>query len=144
MPRTAPLLGMVMSWAPLACAATIHPGLANVPALGTRPIADASVHDVVANGRDSCERGLGPGPLRYQLPPCRSVERLVVDSNVANSAPSAKGIVMPWVDHYYSRWPCASSKDEAGRMTLAHLALGPSYAASDGMLGSAKTCAGPL
>jgi hypothetical protein len=56
MPRTVPLLGILMSLVPLACATTIYPGLANVPALGAGPVVDPSVHDVVANGGDSCER----------------------------------------------------------------------------------------
>jgi hypothetical protein len=141
MHRTTAILEVMMSMAPLSCATTVHPGLVNVPALGTSAIADASVHDVVANGRDSCERGLGPGPLRYQLPQCSGVERPAVGSNVANFAPRAEGIVAPWVDHYYSRWPCSSSRNE-GRMTLAH--LGPSFAASESVLTSAQTCAGPL
>jgi hypothetical protein len=141
MPRTAALLGILMSLAPLACGTTVHPGLANVPALGTSPVAGASVHDVVANGRDSCERGLRPGPLRYQVPPCPGVERPAADRTIANRAPSAKGIVMPWVEHYYSRWPCSSQKNEADRMTLARLA--PRDAASDRAL-RGLTCAWPL
>jgi hypothetical protein len=143
MPRTAALLGMLMSLGPLACATTVYPGLANVPALGTGPAADASVHDVVANGRDSCERGLGPGPLRYQIPPCPGVERPAAGPTVvANRAPSAKGIVMPWVEHYYSRWPCSSRENEADRMTLARLAS--PYAASDRNKLSRLNCAMPL
>jgi hypothetical protein len=141
MPRTAALLGMLMSLAPLACVTTVHPGLANAPALGTAQVADGSVHDVVANGRDSCERRLGPGPLRYQVPPCPGVERSGVDPTIANRAPGAKGIVVPWVNHFYSRWPCSSSENEADRMTLARLAS--PYAASDRAL-SGLTCAWPL
>jgi hypothetical protein len=133
---------MVGSLAPLACAMTIHPGLANVPALGASPIADASVHDVVANGRDSCGRGLGPGALRYQLPPCLDVERPAIDSSVSKLAP--KGIVVLWVDHYYSRWPCPSSKNEPGSMTLAHLAPSPAATNNFALSPSAQTCAWPL
>jgi hypothetical protein len=123
MPRTAVLLGMLMSLTPIACATTIQPGLANAPALGSSPLADGSVRDVVANGRDSCERRLGPGPLRYQIPPCPGVERSAADPTFANRAPTAKGIVSPWVKHFYARWPCASSEMEPDRMTLARLSL---------------------
>jgi hypothetical protein len=139
MPRTAAMLGILMSVAPLSCATTV--GLANAPGLGSRPLADASVHDVVANGRDSCERGLRPGPLRYQVPPCPGVERPAAVRTVANRAPSAKGIVMPWVEHYYSGWPCSSRESEADRTTLARFA--PPYAVSDRAL-SRLTCDWPL
>jgi hypothetical protein len=149
MPRNPALLGVVMALAPLACATTVNPGLANVPALGTSPIAGASVRDVIANGRDSCERGLGRGPLRDQLPPCPGVERPAIESTVANrvrqepspTAPSSNGVVVPRVEPYYLRWPCFSSRNEADRSTLAHLA--PPYAASDRGL-SGETCALPL
>jgi len=144
MPRTAALLGMALSLAPLACATSVHPGLANAPALGSTPVAaDASVRDVVANGRDSCERGLGPGPLRYQVPPCPGVERAAAATPIVNPAPSAKGIVIPWVEHYYSPWPCSSSdqNNEANRMTLGHLAS--PRAAPDRAL-SGPTCTWPL
>jgi hypothetical protein len=142
MPRTAALFGMLMSLAPVACAGTVYPGLANASALGTSPTADVSVHDVVENGRDSCERGLGSGPLRYQIPSCPGVERRAADPTVvANRAPSAKGIVMPWVEHYYSRWPCSSREDEADRVALARLAS--PYAASDLKL-SRLICTMPL
>ena len=141
MPRTAALLDMLMSLAPLACTITVHPGLANAPALGTNPVADVGVHDVVANGRDSCGRALGPGPLRYQVPPCPDVERPRADSSVASRVPSAKGIVMPWVEQYYSPWPCSSRGNEADRMTLARLAS-PLLVSDRGSSG--LTCAWPL
>jgi hypothetical protein len=143
MPRTTALLGtMLMSLAPLACVNTVHPGLvnvANVPATAISPVADASVQDVVPNGSYSCERRFGPGPLRYEVPPCPGVDRPAADPTVANRVPSAKGIVMPWVEHYYS--PCASWKNEAGRITLARLAS--PYVASDFAF-SGLTCAWPL
>ena len=141
MPRTAALLGMLMSLAPLACTIAVQPGLANAPALGTRPVADFGVHDVVANGRDSCGRALGPGPLRYQVPPCPGVERPRADSSIASRAPGTKAIVMPWVEHYYSPWPCTSRENEADRMTLARLAS--PRVASD-RPSSGLTCAWPL
>jgi hypothetical protein len=97
------------------------------------------VHDVVANGRDSCERGLGPGPLRYQIPECPDVERLASPPGVVSVAPTAV-TVMPWVEHYYSRWPCSLSEDEANRMTLANPAS-PHAPSERGLI---LTCAGPL
>jgi len=140
MRRAAALVGMLMSVGPLACATTVQPGLANAPALSTSPVADANVRDVIANGRDSCERGLGPGPLRYQIPACPRVERPAAAPAVIRVAPPAKGIVMPWVEHYYSRWPCSSPENEANGVTLASPA--PPSTASD--RGSSLSCAGPL
>jgi hypothetical protein len=141
MPRATALFGLLMPLATLACATTVHPGLANVPAIATSPVADAGVHDVVANGRDSCERRFGPGPLRYQVPPCPGAERPAADPTVAKRVPSAKGVVMPWVEHYYSPWPCASWELEADRTRLARLTS--PYVASDFAF-SGLTCAWPL
>ena len=92
MPRTAAWLGMLTSLATLSCTTTVYPGLANAPALGTNPSAEASVHDAVANGREACGRGLGPGPLRSQVPACPGVERSRGDSTTANRPPDASGI----------------------------------------------------
>jgi hypothetical protein len=139
MPRTAAMLGILISLAPLSCETTV--GLANAPGLGNSPLADAAVHDVVANGRDSCERGLRPGLLRYQVPRCPGVERSAANATVANRAPSPKGIVMPWVEHYYSGWPCSSRENDADRMAFARLA--PPHAASDHAM-RRLTCAWPL
>jgi hypothetical protein len=144
MARTAALFGMLTSLAPLAplaCATTVQPGLANVPATAIRPATDPGVQDLVANGRDSCERRLGPGPLRYQVPPCPGAERSAADPAVANQAPSANGIVMPWVEHDYAPWPCASWEGGAKRTKLARLAS--PYVGSDLAL-SGLTCVWPL
>jgi hypothetical protein len=134
-PRTIALVGMLAS---LGCPTGVQPGLANVPVLSTSPVADANVHDVVANGRDSCERGQGPGPQRYQIPECAD-ERLATPPGVVSVAPPS-ATVMPWLEHYYSRWPCALSEDQASRMTLTNPAS--PHAASD--RGLILTCAGPL
>jgi hypothetical protein len=49
---------------------SVHAGLANAPTLGATPGAPRRVHDVIANGTDSCERlGLG-SPLRGHEPSC--------------------------------------------------------------------------
>jgi hypothetical protein len=119
MARTAALLAMLMSLAPLGCATTVRAGLANAPALGGTPVADATVHDVVANGRDSCERKLGPGPLRYEVPPCPAVEQTAPSRRPVEPVSSEKGIVTPWVDHYYSRAACSSSDGDGDLVTLA-------------------------
>jgi hypothetical protein len=37
-------------WPRLGCATTVRPGLASVSALSTSPVADDSVHDVIARG----------------------------------------------------------------------------------------------
>jgi hypothetical protein len=56
-----------------ACGGVVQPGLANAPVLGGAT-AETRVHDVIANGHDSCERSMFPqgGVLRGQVPPCRS------------------------------------------------------------------------
>lgn len=141
MPRTAAWLGMLTSLATLSCTTTVYPGLANAPALGTNPSAEASVHDAVANGREACGRGLGPGPLRSQVPACPGVEQSRGDSTTANRPPDASGIVMPWVEHYYSRVPCSAPESEAHRLTLARTAS--LYALSE-RGSSGMTCGWPL
>ena len=56
-----------------ACSGVVQPGLANAPVLGGAT-PETRVHDVIANGHDSCERSMFPqgGVLRGQVPPCRS------------------------------------------------------------------------
>ncbi len=55
----------------LGCASRVQAGLANAPALGGATQEDR-VHDVIANGRDSCERNAFPQGevLRGHIPPC--------------------------------------------------------------------------
>lgn len=137
--RAAALVAMLVSLTPVACATTLQPGLANVPALSS-PVADAGDHEVIANGRDSCERGLGAGPLRHQFPPCPEVERRAPTPVVVRGAPPEKGFVMQWVEHFYSRWPCSSPENEATRVTLARPES--PYTASE--RGLSLSCAGPL
>jgi hypothetical protein len=53
------------------CATTVQPGLANAQAIpGESP--ETRVHDVIANGRDACERWMFPQAevLRGHVPPC--------------------------------------------------------------------------
>ena len=141
MPRAPALVAMLMSVMPLACATTVQPGLANAPAPSTNAIAPADVHDVIANGRDACERGLGAGPLRYQIPACPGVERPGAPPVVLRVASPAQRSVMPSVRHFYSRLPCASLETEAIRLTLANPA---SHFAVSSDLGLSLSCADPL
>jgi hypothetical protein len=50
-------------------ACKVQSGLANAPALGGSTIVDPRVHDVIANGPDSCGR-LDLGSQRNRIPPC--------------------------------------------------------------------------
>lgn len=64
------LAAVVLFGATVGCT-RVHAGLANVPAVpGGSP--ETRVHDVIANGRDGCERWMFPqgGALRGQIPPC--------------------------------------------------------------------------
>jgi hypothetical protein len=60
----------------LGCGSVTQVGLSNAPVLGGAT-PDPRVHDVIANGRDACERSaFPPGEvLRGQIPPCVSGER---------------------------------------------------------------------
>jgi hypothetical protein len=59
---------LALAWVSDGC--SVHAGLSNAPTLGATPGAPRRVHDVIANGDDSCER-LGSGsPLRGHAPPC--------------------------------------------------------------------------
>jgi hypothetical protein len=50
------------------------PGLANAPRLGGTPETDPRILDAIANGNDSCQRNAGGSVLRFQYPPCPTVE----------------------------------------------------------------------
>src|SRR5580692_7512612 len=122
MPRTVALIGVLMSLGPLGCATAFRPGLANAPQLSGSPIVDVRVHDAIANGGDSCERRLGAGPLRNEVPACAvatptvsspSVVAAAVEGSPANVAP------VPWVKPYSDRGSCPSWDNRMGRLTLA-------------------------
>lgn len=91
----------------IGCGPSVQPGLANAPSLGKVPSADERVTDAVANGHDACQRNVGPGPLRYQVPPCPTIVpeappvRLSVRPSGATDA-GADG----WLEHYWKGWPC--------------------------------------
>jgi len=97
----------VIVFAFVGCGSSVQPGLANAPALSKVPSADERVTDVVANGHDACERNLGPGPLRYQAPPCPTVEeqgptvRMFPRPSGATDAGAEE-----WLEHYWRGWPC--------------------------------------
>jgi len=135
MPRNAALLGIVMLFAPLACTPVVRPGLANAPALSGTPV-DARAHDVIANGGDSCERRLGPGPLRNEVPPCATVGPPSSDPTVAIRLPSERAL--RWVEHYYTDWPCSSRDAPMRRVTLAGSFASPPVASDHRLRGA--TC----
>jgi hypothetical protein len=139
MPRTVTLLGALVLLVPLGCGTAFRPGLANAPQLNGSPIVDVGVHDAIANGRDSCERRLGPGPLRNEVPACAvavatvsspSVAVIAVKGAPANVAP------VPWVEPYSERGSCPSWDNRMGRLTLAE---GFVFFGT-----TAKTCTTPL
>jgi hypothetical protein len=117
MPRTVALFGALMLLVPLGCATAFRPGLANAPQLNGSPIVDGRVHDAIANGGDSCERRLGPGPLRNEVPACVAVtpasDPVALDGAPANAA------MPPWVKPYFDRGSCPSWDNRMGRLTVA-------------------------
>lgn len=96
----------VLVLAVVGCGSSVQPGLANAPALGKVPSADERVTDAVANGHDACERALGPGPLRHQLPPCPMVEQAPAMKLSFHAFQASDGGVDEWVEHYWKGWPC--------------------------------------
>jgi hypothetical protein len=103
------LAGKALVLAVVGCGPTVQPGLANAPALGKVPSADERVTDVVSNGHDSCERKLGPGPLRNQVPPCPTVSEPAPAVSItirSPQTPDAGVDVDPWLGHLWKGWPC--------------------------------------
>lgn len=97
----------VLLLAVVGCGPSVQPGLANAPALGKVPSADERVTDVVANGRDACERNIGPGPLRDQVPPCPTVEEQAPAVRVTlRPTGAADAGTDEWLEHYWRGWPC--------------------------------------
>lgn len=91
------------------CACAVQPGLANAPQLGGSTVVDSRVHDVVADGPDSCGRKLDPGPLRNRIVPC---PRLVHASTAKLPAGGTVDpfAVTPWFLSHYVQWSCALSE----------------------------------
>jgi hypothetical protein len=136
MPRTVALIGVLMSLVPFGCATAFRPGLANAPQLSGSPIVDVRVHDAVANGRDSCERRLGAGPLRNEIPACTVATPTLSSASVAVDAPPASIAQVPWVQPYSDRGSCPSWDNRLGRLTLTE---GFAFVST-----TAKTCTPPL
>jgi hypothetical protein len=128
--RVVAIVAFGLCLASLGCTPTVHAGLANAPGLGGTRIADTRLHDVIANGQDSCGRPLEPnsGPLRYRLPPCR---REGVPATSAALVPSGEGddsVELHWMEHYYFGWPC-KARQEALANGVA-LAWSPAFSAA--------------
>jgi hypothetical protein len=113
MPRTVALIGFLMSLVPLGCATVFRPGLANAPQLNGSQMVDPRVHDAIANGRDSCERRLGAGPLRNEQPAC-----IVAAPSVYPPVAPAEAVPVPWVKPYSDRGSCPSWDNRMGRITI--------------------------
>lgn len=111
MARWPVLVGFSIAVAPgwLGCASVppVTPGLANAPDLGGSAPVDERVHDVVANGRDSCESVTGRSPLRGHAPPCPTV---TPPAAVAGPSPAVAvgemSLAEPWLEHFYVGFPC--------------------------------------
>jgi len=75
---------------PLLAGCSLQFGLANAPVVINGGTAETHVHDVVANGRDACERSwFPPGEvLRGQIPPCVKKERLPATPTFVSPTPS--------------------------------------------------------
>jgi hypothetical protein len=110
----------ILSLAVGACASTVQPGLANAPSLGKVPSSDERVTDAVANGHDSCERSLGPGPLRQQVPPCPTVVEHAPAVRLPVPPRPAGADAQRWMEHYWVGWPCPKrSAQSAGERLIA-------------------------
>jgi hypothetical protein len=72
------LIRVSLVFCPLLAGCSLQFGLANAPVVINAGTTETRVHDVVANGRDSCERRwFPPGQvLRGEIPPCVKTERL--------------------------------------------------------------------
>jgi hypothetical protein len=90
----------------------IVPGLANAPVLPENEITD--VHDVVANGHDSCPRArvVAPDPLWDRYPPCPGTERKPPDVTplAAPVLPAEPVGDELWNVHYRGLPPCEEAR----------------------------------
>src|ERR1700730_819615 len=91
-------LALVIFPSALACGCAVQPGLANAPSLGGTALAEPGVHDVIANGPDSCGRKLDPGPLRYRVIPCPRGSSSPSRPPPGASSPSPSAVIVPSVD----------------------------------------------
>jgi hypothetical protein len=101
------LTAFSMACALAGCTQTIRPGLANVPRVGGSSPPDDGVHDVVANGDDSCGVHAEQGPLRNRWPPCPSTAHPVATAELLPGYIGLhESIVLPWLEHFYVGFPC--------------------------------------
>lgn len=87
------------------CTSTV--GLANAPSLINGGTPETRVHDVIANGPDSCERSAFPQGevLKGHLPPCVKKERLArVPDFIWTPAPPPSA----WISPLYPLGVCPS------------------------------------
>jgi hypothetical protein len=110
------LLAAVAAVAGCGTARVVEPGLANAPAVPLNVTLD--VHDVIANGHDSCPRArvAAGDPLRYRYPACPGGE-----TAPQNVAPLAAPVVTQepeddlWNLHLRGLPPCEGSRAERAR-----------------------------
>ncbi len=121
-----PVLALLSMGSLLAgCAPSVRAGLANAPALGGTPVADARVHDVISNGDEACGMYAEHGVLRGRIPPCPKVAHPIAATWLAPSAAAKDdSLVLPWLEHFYDGWPCPPSRHGESRT----LAWGPPVA----------------
>jgi hypothetical protein len=89
--RASILSGVICAFL-VGCSSSVQVGLANAPLLANGGTPETRVHDVIANGNDSCERsGFPPGEvLKGHIPPCVKKEKLAAVPDVPwTPAPSA-------------------------------------------------------
>jgi len=106
--RGSKLFWLTLWVTPLGCTPIVQIGLSNVPAPDPTRVSDAMVRDVVSNGRDSCGRRYapGPGPLRYQVPPCESTGRTGGTTALAPPVSMNYAMVLRWVEYRHTGWSC--------------------------------------
>jgi hypothetical protein len=115
MERWRVLTAFWLAWPLAGCVSSVQPGLANVPRLDGLGAADDRVADVIANGDDSCGRHGEEGPLRGRWPPCPAHARAAVVTRPSpGTGSTGESLVLPWLEHFYTGWPCAHA---VGRTT---------------------------
>ena len=108
------LASVLMALAGCASARVVEPGLANAPAV---PLAESiDVHDVIANGHDSCPRGrvAAGDPLFARYPPCAGRERTPTSAafTMAPATPAEHTSAL-WNLHLHGLPPCEGPRGES-------------------------------
>jgi hypothetical protein len=107
-------------------ASVVQAGLANAPRHGGTGLADERVHDVIANGDDSCDRWAEHGPLRHRVPPCPAMAHPVASTWLLPSAAGgSSSLVLPWLQHFYAGWACPEPAFSTDRTLAWAAALAP-------------------